>query len=177
MNLNKMQIRGESNGTAMVGDKSLTLTANGDTDWFHHPGGAFRRNNVLSLATEVNEETFSIAAKVSVKFAAAYDAGAIFVQADEDNWAKVAFEYSAEADDCKRRYAHDIGRLRWSQLLWGSCLASRLLRRGHDRISFFERWQILAFSALVLYSRSSQPSDKSWFWRSVADGARLRGAL
>ncbi|MBB4235913.1 DUF1349 domain-containing protein [Rhizobium esperanzae] len=95
MNLNKMQVRGEKHGTAVVGDKSLILTANGNTDWFHHPADSFRRNDVLSLVTEVAEETFSITARVSVEFSSAYDAGAIFLQVDEDNWAKLAFEYSA----------------------------------------------------------------------------------
>ncbi|MFS8146150.1 DUF1349 domain-containing protein [Rhizobium sp. R635] len=95
MNVNRLQIKGENHGTAVIGDRSLTLTANGSTDWFHHPADSFRRNDVLSLATEVVEETFAVTARVSVEFAAPYDAGALFVQVDEDNWAKLAFEYSA----------------------------------------------------------------------------------
>ena len=95
MNLHRLQIRGENHGKAVVGDTSLTLTANGSTDWFHHPADSFRRNDVLSVGTKVAEETFAVTARVSVEFSSPYDAGAIFVQTDEDNWAKLAFEYSA----------------------------------------------------------------------------------
>lgn len=90
-----MQVRGESHGTALIVDQSLTLTADGNTDWFHHPADTFRRDNVVSLATEVAEEIFSVTARISVEFSSPYDAGAIFLKVDDDNWAKLAFEYSA----------------------------------------------------------------------------------
>lgn len=67
MNLNRLQIRGGKHGTAVVGDRSLTLTASAKTDWFHHPADRFRQNDVLSLATEVAEETFAVTARVSVE--------------------------------------------------------------------------------------------------------------
>lgn len=109
MNLNKMQVRGESYGTVLIGDKNLILTANTNTDWFHHPADSFRRNDVLSLATEVAEGTFSVRARVSVDFASPYDAGAVFVQADDDNWAKLEIDRIATALlEEGRRFARNV---------------------------------------------------------------------
>jgi regulation of enolase protein 1 (concanavalin A-like superfamily) len=95
MNLNQMEVRNEESGRVAIEGGTLTLAANAETDWFHHPADEFRKSDVISVVAEVHETVFSIAARLSVDFNSAYDAGAIFLQVDEENWAKLAFEYSA----------------------------------------------------------------------------------
>ena len=97
MKLDRMDIRGGENGRVTIDGETLTLTANAATDWFHHPADEFRKRDVISLAMEVHQKVFSLAARVSVGFQSAYDAGALFLEVDEENWAKLAFEYSADS--------------------------------------------------------------------------------
>jgi regulation of enolase protein 1 (concanavalin A-like superfamily) len=96
MDLNKLEIRGRESGAFTIVDKRLTLSAFEKTDWFHHPTDEFRKNNVLALAMPVREERFTLKARVSVDFKSPYDAGALFIQVDEENWAKLGFEYSGD---------------------------------------------------------------------------------
>ncbi|MCK1978031.1 DUF1349 domain-containing protein, partial [Jeotgalicoccus huakuii] len=81
----------------LVGEE-LILTAAAGTDWFHHPAGECKRTNVISTYREVHDRVFTLSTKVSVNFDSAFDAGAIFVQVDDDNWAKLAFELSGAGD-------------------------------------------------------------------------------
>jgi len=59
------------------------------------PTGKTRVSNVPHLDHAVDAAVFSLSARVSVDFQAVYDAGAIFIASDEENWAKIAFEFSA----------------------------------------------------------------------------------
>lgn len=95
MILDLMTVNGLENGSADVGEGTLELRADAKTDWFFRPDGQDRKSNVTSLSMGLDRPVFSLSARVSVAFASAYDAGAIFVKCDEDNWAKVAFEFSA----------------------------------------------------------------------------------
>jgi regulation of enolase protein 1 (concanavalin A-like superfamily) len=96
MKLNEMKVRGRESGQATIDENSVVLTANGETDWFHHPAGQFRKRDVISVVSDIHEKVFAISARVSVDFNSTYDAGAIFVEVDEDNWAKLAYEYNGE---------------------------------------------------------------------------------
>ena len=96
MILETMIVNGSENGGVSLNGDTLELRANGKTDWFSRPDGQGRMSNVTSVSMELDEPVFSLSARVSVDFASPYDAGAIFVRCDDDNWAKVAFEFSAE---------------------------------------------------------------------------------
>jgi len=98
MRFSDLILRGESNGTAQVVGGKLILTATAETDWFHHPAGASQRSNVIAAYREVHERVFTLSSKVSVQFTSSFDAGALFVQVDEDNWAKLAFELSGAGE-------------------------------------------------------------------------------
>ncbi|MHA6195382.1 DUF1349 domain-containing protein [Pseudomonas wadenswilerensis] len=93
-----LQIEGAANGSAQVGTDGLSLTAAARTDWFFHPAGETRRANVIRAVMTVDEVVFTLSAKVSVDFRRAFDAGSLFVQVDEDNWAKLAFELSGAGE-------------------------------------------------------------------------------
>ncbi len=96
LQLEEMTIQGEAYGIVSVEGGTVTLRSGKLTDWFFTPAGKTRSANVPRLVREVREPVFSLSARVSVDFASAYDAGAIFIEADDENWAKIAFEYSAE---------------------------------------------------------------------------------
>lgn len=92
--LTTLSIAGETNGSAEISGRAITLSAGPDTDWFHHPADTFRKSNVISVSRTVDLPAFSVVTRVSVGFKSSYDAGAIFLKCDEENWAKIAFELS-----------------------------------------------------------------------------------
>lgn len=96
MKLDALHLEGSQHGRAEIGHDTVEFIANGKTDWFFNPTDGSRLSNVIRLTQEVDHEAFSLSARISVDFASPYDAGALFIQCDEENWAKVAFEYSAE---------------------------------------------------------------------------------
>ncbi|TGV64911.1 DUF1349 domain-containing protein, partial [Mesorhizobium sp. M00.F.Ca.ET.149.01.1.1] len=95
MKLDSMRVEGADNGIAAIEDDLIRLQANARTDWFFAPSGKSRVANVTRVVREIGEQHFALSAKVSVEFASPYDAGAIFIECDDDNWAKIAFEFSA----------------------------------------------------------------------------------
>jgi len=82
------------NGTAQVEAQVLRLRAAAQTDWFFHPEGILCKADVVRASRMVDEPVFSFSARVTVDFASAFDAGALFVQVDAHTWAKLAFERS-----------------------------------------------------------------------------------
>ncbi|RUX08449.1 DUF1349 domain-containing protein [Mesorhizobium sp. M8A.F.Ca.ET.059.01.1.1] len=95
MKLDSLLVEGTDNGTATIQDDVVRLRVNGKTDWFFAPSGNSRMANVTRMVGEVEDQHFALSAKVSVEFASAYDGGALFIECDGDNWAKIAFEFSA----------------------------------------------------------------------------------
>ncbi len=76
-------------------DGALSITAGALTDLFYNPSGEERKRNA-PCALFAPDPLFTLAARVSVDFAATYDAGALLVWADEDHWGKLCFEYSPQ---------------------------------------------------------------------------------
>jgi len=91
-----MTVQGLEHGRLTVDGTAASIHSFEQTDWFFSPTGKARSANVPRLVYEVAEPVFSLSAKVSVEFASAYDAGAVFIECDDENWAKIAFEYSAD---------------------------------------------------------------------------------
>jgi regulation of enolase protein 1 (concanavalin A-like superfamily) len=79
-------------------DASLVVTAGPRTDWFVDPQ---RRTgptlNAPALLGRVGGD-FLLSARVTVDFAATYDAGVLVVRASERVWAKLCFEYSPDGE-------------------------------------------------------------------------------
>lgn len=94
MKFKELKIEGAAHGTAVVGADELRLMAGPRTDWFFHPGNGMRKDNVILAAKEVEAPVFTLSARVTVDFSSTFDAGALVVQVDEDNWAKLALEQS-----------------------------------------------------------------------------------
>jgi uncharacterized protein len=74
------------------GDASLSIAAGPRTDWFVDPGGAAATLNAPALVGDTAATGYMLSARVRVEFASTFDAGALFLHADERTWAKLAFE-------------------------------------------------------------------------------------
>src|SRR5215208_1314709 len=74
---------------------ALAITAGPRTDMFVNPSGT---DVVLNAPWLVFAPTgdFMLSARVSVEFAATYDAGVLLLYAGERSWAKLCFEYSPQ---------------------------------------------------------------------------------
>jgi regulation of enolase protein 1 (concanavalin A-like superfamily) len=78
---------------------SVTVTAAPHSDIFVDPGGdgTLNAESMLNAATLLGvppEGDFQLSARVTVDFAATYDAGVLLLWIDERHWGKLCFEYS-----------------------------------------------------------------------------------
>jgi uncharacterized protein len=82
---------------------SLSAIAAPHSDIFIDPGEAVQLNaeSLLNAATLLGvppEGDFQFSARVTVDFQSTFDAGVLLLWVDERHWAKLCFEYSADAD-------------------------------------------------------------------------------
>ena len=77
---------------------SLELAAHPRTDWFVDPSGA--RAPILDGAALVGDVAgdFLLSARITVAFAATFDAGVLMVHVSDTVWAKLCFEYSPQRE-------------------------------------------------------------------------------
>ena len=76
--------------------QQLSITTGAQTDWFRDPAGTQVKDDAPIALFEPPDSTFRLQARVTVEFAATYDAGTLFVYAHEALWAKLCFEYSPQ---------------------------------------------------------------------------------
>lgn len=74
----------------------LSITTGPQTDWFIDPAGKHVKDNAPIALFAPPDSTFRLQAKVTVEFAATYDAGTLFVYAHDALWAKLCFEFSPQ---------------------------------------------------------------------------------
>ena len=74
----------------------LVGTAGPATDLFIDPAGGPPKLSAPSLLGPPPEGDFQLRARVSVDFAATYDAGVLLLWSDDRTWAKLCFEYSPQ---------------------------------------------------------------------------------
>jgi uncharacterized protein len=74
----------------------FTITAPQESDCFIDPAGTLHRDNAPAALFDSPDPHFILSAKVSVDFAATFDAGVLFVYQHERCWAKLCFEYSPQ---------------------------------------------------------------------------------
>jgi regulation of enolase protein 1 (concanavalin A-like superfamily) len=75
---------------------TLSGAAGPRTDLFVDPATGETTLNAPRLLAPAPAGDFQLAARVSVEFAATFDAGALLLWAGEDAWTKLAFEYSPQ---------------------------------------------------------------------------------
>jgi uncharacterized protein len=80
---------------SVADDATLTIVAGAQTDLFVDPQGAPAVLNAPRLLGELSGD-FLLSARVTVAFAATFDAGVLLLYASERSWAKLCFEYSPQ---------------------------------------------------------------------------------
>ncbi len=92
-------------GVWRIDEKSVAVVGNapGHTDLYVNPGGdasgdAESMLNAASLLGSPAAGDFQLSARVTVDFAAQYDAGVLLLWIDERHWAKFCFEFSPAAE-------------------------------------------------------------------------------
>ena len=84
-----------SEGTSAA-EQQISITAGAESDWFISPAGEQVKNNAPIALFAPPDHAFCLQARVTVEFAATYDAGTLFVYAHDALWAKLCFEYSPQ---------------------------------------------------------------------------------
>jgi regulation of enolase protein 1 (concanavalin A-like superfamily) len=75
---------------------ALRIGAGPQTDWFIDPAGGEPKTNAPIALFAPPDPICRMSAKITVDFAATYDAGVLFIFADRTHWAKLCFEYSPQ---------------------------------------------------------------------------------
>nr|WP_151772695.1 DUF1349 domain-containing protein [Streptomyces abyssomicinicus] len=91
-----LHAQGEPPCAHEIADGALRLTGQAGTDLFLDPAGTGTPPDGGRLTGVPPEGDFSLAARVRVEFASAFDAGVLLVHAAEDRWAKLCFEYAPQ---------------------------------------------------------------------------------
>lgn len=80
---------------------SIRVSSIPGTDIFTDPGGndggqvtSSTLHNAATLLTDAPAGDFQLSARVRVRFAGTFDAGALFLRHDRETWAKLCFEFS-----------------------------------------------------------------------------------
>jgi regulation of enolase protein 1 (concanavalin A-like superfamily) len=74
----------------------LRISAGPKTDWFADPAGGVPVLNAPALVGRPPDEDWSLLARVGMDGAATFDAGVVFVHADDTTWAKLCLELSPQ---------------------------------------------------------------------------------
>lgn len=82
---------------SVPGDASLQVAAGPRTDWFADPQLSEPRLNAPVLVGDLTGD-FLLSARVTVDFAAMYDAGALILHVSDRVWAKLCLEYSPQRE-------------------------------------------------------------------------------
>ena len=88
--------RNEPSQSTSDTQQQLSITTGTQTDWFIDPAGEHVKDNAPIALLVPPDSTFCFQAKITVEFAAMYDAGTLFVHVHDALWAKLCFEYSPQ---------------------------------------------------------------------------------
>jgi regulation of enolase protein 1 (concanavalin A-like superfamily) len=125
----------------------LTISSNAKSDWFVDPFDGTVANTAPILLFTPGFD-YVLTARVTVKFATKWDAGALMLMGDDHHWAKLSFEYSPDgkptlvtvvtrglSDDCN------------STSLPGDSVYLRIAKSATTYVFYFstegKNWQIL----------------------------------
>jgi uncharacterized protein len=81
---------------SVLADGVLTLTCGPESDLFIDPSGEGKRLDAGRLTGLPGDRDFTLAARVSVRFGAAFDAGVLLLYLSERRWAKLCYEFSPQ---------------------------------------------------------------------------------
>ncbi len=125
----------------------LTISSNAKTDWFVDPfDGTVANSAPILLFTPGSD--YVLSARVTVKFATKWDAGALMVMGDNHHWAKLSFEFSPDSKPTlvtvvTRGLSDDCNSMNLPQ----DSVYLRIAKSGRTYVFYFstdgQNWQIL----------------------------------
>jgi len=125
----------------------LTISSNLKTDWFVDPFDATVANTApILLFTPASD--YVLSARVTVKFATKWDAGALMLMGDDHHWAKLSFEFSPDSKPTlvtvvTRGLSDDCNSMNLPQ----DSVYLRIAKSGRTYVFYFstdgQNWQIL----------------------------------
>jgi len=131
----------------------LKIGAGPSTDWFANPAGGTPVLNAPVLVGRPPDEHFTLLARVRIDGASTFDAGVLFIHADDTTWAKLCLEVSPQGQPMivsvvTRRVSDDCN----SQAVEGNEAWLRVARVS-GAFAFHasadgERWELVRFFAL-----------------------------
>jgi len=74
----------------------LSIGAGPNTDWFADPAGGAPVLNAPALVGRPPDDDFTLLARVRIDGASTFDAGVLFIHADDTTWAKLCLELSPQ---------------------------------------------------------------------------------
>ncbi len=125
----------------------LTISSSPKTDWFVDPFDGTVANSALILLFTPGSD-YVLSARVTVKFATKWDAGALMLMADDHHWAKLSFEFSPDSKPTlvtvvTRGLSDDCNSISLPQ----DSVYLRIARSGQTYVFYFstdaQNWQIL----------------------------------
>jgi regulation of enolase protein 1 (concanavalin A-like superfamily) len=125
----------------------LTISSNPKSDWFVDPFDGTVANSAPILFFTPGSD-YVLSARVTVKFATKWDAGALMLMADDHHWAKLSFEYSPDGKPTlvtvvTRELSDDCNSLN----LPGDSVYLRIAKSSRTYVFYFstdgQNWQIL----------------------------------
>jgi uncharacterized protein len=85
-------------GDVTAGSDGILMTAPPRTDWFIDPISGNAMRTAPALVTSAPEGDFILQAQLHAGTRERFDAGALFVHVDDDNWAKLCLERSPDGE-------------------------------------------------------------------------------
>jgi uncharacterized protein len=125
----------------------LTISSNPKSDWFVDPFDRTVANSAPILFFSPGSD-YVLSARVTVKFATKWDAGALMLMGDDHHWAKLSFEYSPDQKPTlvtvvTRGLSDDCNSINVS----GSSVYLRIAKSGGTYVFYFstngQDWQVL----------------------------------
>jgi regulation of enolase protein 1 (concanavalin A-like superfamily) len=158
-------------------DGTIVASAPARSDMFIDPAGVHPMSDAPRLLG-TPEGDFQFSARVTVDFAATFDAGVLAVYADQANWAKLCFEYTPQnrpsvVTVVTRGDSDDANAFELSE----STVWLRISRTGHT-FAFHAStdgkwWRMVRYFALNRRSRDAAPRVGFLAQSPTGDGCRI----
>ncbi len=139
----------------------LTVTTNGETDFWQGTHYGFRRDNGHCLLTSV-EGDFSLVARCTFSANSRYDQGGVMVRIDAENWVKVSVEAETKSINRLGSVVTNLGYSDWATVDIDASIHT-----------MWYRVQSKAADLLIEYSENG----KKWHQMRIAHLHAYHGAL
>ena len=98
MDITQFEIHERQRGSVSIEGSSVTIRADAGSNWFAEPGTKIVEETAPVVMQPIDAPVFMFQAKLQVEFATVYDGGTLFIKSPGGQWAKLAYEYTAQGN-------------------------------------------------------------------------------